>query len=181
MSEDTSPPKDPHNMADDPTVEVMNEVGGEPDYKDLWLRTQAELDNTRKRYETERGNLIKFSQAGLLEELLPVVDNFYRATSHVPEEQTKSPWVAGIQYIQKNLLDVLASHGVREMTLKVGDRFNATQHEAIGTVVSEDIPDDHIAEIAASGYLLHERVLRPARVIVAHPAPDKEEGAEKSS
>jgi molecular chaperone GrpE len=163
---------DDHIMADEPTVEVVGETGGVPDYKELWLRAQAELDNSRKRFEADRAQHVKYSQSGLLEDLLPVVDNFYRATAHVPDEQKGSSWVAGIQYIQKNLLDVLENYHVKEMPLKPGDPFNASREEAIGTISDTDIPEDHIVEVVMKGYLLHDRVLRPAQVMVSKPDSD---------
>ena len=152
----------PLNAAEEPAV-----VSDEPDYKELWQRALADLENARKRFDVERLSTIKFGQQGLIEELLPVIDNFYRATDHVPEDQKTSPWVMGVQYIQKNLLDVLQNYGVSEFAVAVGDAFDATRQEAIGTAQNEAIAEDHVAEVVGRGYMIHDRILRPARVIVS--------------
>ena len=147
------------------------EQASEPEYKALWQRAVADLENARKRFDSERAATIKFGQQSLIEELLPVVDNFYRATSHVPAEQQSSPWVTGIQYIQKNLLDVLAGYGVTEAPVKPGDAYDASAHEAIGTVASSEILDQHVVEVVNRGSRIYDRLLRPASVIVSTGAP----------
>jgi len=139
------------------------------EYKEKWQRALADLENTRKRFEQDRLNLLKYSLEGFLEELIPVLDNFDRATSHVPAEQQGSPWVTGIQYIQKNLLDVMEGRGVNIIEAKQGDAFDAGKHEAIGTKEVQNIPEDKIAEVQNKGYMLHDRVLRPVQVIVSKP------------
>ncbi len=138
-----------------------------PDYEALYRRALADAENARKRMEEEKRQVTRFAQEDLISELLPVVDNFYRATEHVPEDQKNSPWTAGILHIRKQLLDVLDAAGVVEVSATIGDRFNPTQHEAIGTAVREDMEEDHIVEIKNRGYLLRDRVLRPAMVIVS--------------
>lgn len=138
-----------------------------PDYKDLYQRSLAEVENTRKRFEQEKQQISRYALGGAAESLLPVVDNFYRATEHVPAEQQGSPWLAGIFHIQKQLLDTLAEWGVREMAVAPGDSFNPAEHEAIGTVVQPDQPEDQIVTVSARGYFLHGRILRPARVITS--------------
>jgi len=153
---------------DDPNCDCHRKDEELAEYKEKLQRLFADTENNRKRAEVEKQQFQKFALEGFIEELLPVIDNFYRATEHVPEEQKNSPWVTGISYIQKNLLDVLEAHGVKEMQVNPGDRFNPSLHEAIGVESSEDLPDDHISKVQTRGYLLHERVLRPAQVIVNH-------------
>ncbi|MBU6389566.1 nucleotide exchange factor GrpE [Patescibacteria group bacterium] len=139
-----------------------------------WQRALADLENLRKRHELEKAQWIQYGLAKLLEELLPVVDNFYRATDHIPEDQRNSPWVTGIQYIQKNLLDVLEREGVKEIAVQPGDRFNPGRHEAIDTVETDEMEEDRIVEVKNKGYLLHERVLRPVQVTVSKSKTTKE-------
>ena len=146
--------------------ELEKDPAPEDDFREKWQRALADLENSRKRFDQEKQQLSKFSLASFIEELLPVVDNFDRATSHIPEEQRTLPWVTGIQYIQKNLADVLEKRGVKEIPVKIGEAFNPHHHEAIGTLESSDLPDEAIAEVKNKGYLLHERVLRPVMVIV---------------
>lgn len=141
-------------------------VSIEMDYQEKWQRAMAELENSRRRFEQEKQTLGKYALEGFIEELLPVVDNFYRATEHIPAEQADSPWVMGIQYIQKNLLDVLESKGVTEINAKEGDQFDSNKHEAIRTDETSDQSKDHTITIINKGYMLHDRVLRPVQVAV---------------
>ena len=128
-------------------------------------RALAELDNQRKRFETERAQLAKYALGSFVEDLLPVIDNFYRATSHVPDDQKDAPWITGIQYIQKNLLDVLEQRGVTEIPVKVGDQFDPHLQEAIGT--REEGEEDRVLEVVNRGYKLQDKIIRAPQVIVS--------------
>jgi len=144
------------------------------DYKDRALRAQAELENMRKRFETDRQNLLRYGKEDLISQLLPVLDNFDRATQHVPADQQESSWVVGIQYIQKNLHDVLENQGVSVIAAKPGDAFDAHQHEAISTADSEG-PDDQILTVVNKGYALNGKLLRPVQVVVSKHSDSKKE------
>ena len=151
-------------MSDEGVAPSLEEA---PDYEQLYQRTLADSENLRRRVEEEKKQFAKYAQGALVEDLLPVVDNFYRATEHVPDEQRKSAWLTGILHIQKQLLDVLMAAGISEIAVKKGDAFNSQLHEAIGTAVSTEVPEDHIIEVKNRGYMLHDRMLRPAQVIVS--------------
>jgi len=169
MSKNAHPaePEETHEEADASSqCESCDKLEQElAEVSDKLIRAQAEAENQRKRHEQERAQLSKFALAGFIEDLLPVIDNFYRATEHVPAEQKDSPWVTGIQYIQKNLLDVLEARGVMEIPAKKGDHFNPDMHEAIGT--RDEGEEDTILEVTNRGYKLHDRILRPTQVIVS--------------
>lgn len=154
------PKQKAHTKAPEPTSDEQ------PDYQALYQRALADSENLRKRFADERTLISKMAIGDLVLELLPVMDNFTRATEHVPADQQDSPWATGILYIRKQLMDILAERGVSELTANVGDRFDPQLHEAIGTVVNPEQPDDTIAEVAGVGYRLHDRVIRPVRVIV---------------
>ena len=149
--------------------QLIEELMSEPDYHTLWLRAQADMENLRKRSEQERSNLLKFGQAGLLEELLPIVDNFDRATKAVPSDQESAAWVVGIQYIRKNFMDVLESRGVSLVVPEVGQAYDPLLQEALGTLPSEEIPEGHVVSVIANGYKLYDRLLKPAQVTVSKP------------
>ena len=145
------------------TEEII--IDQQPDeYKEKWQRAVAEMENMRKRFDSDRITHNKYALESFIEELLPVVDNFYRATEHVPVELQNSPWVTGIMYIQKNLLDVLEHRGVKEIEVKPGRVFDPTKHEAISMVEGTQFDEHQVAEVMNKGYMLHERVLRPAQV-----------------
>lgn len=133
-------------------------------YQELYLRSVAEQENLRKRLEQEKRQFAQFALTGAVENLLPVVDNFYRATAHVPADQQNSSWLTGILHIQKQLTDILAEWGVEEIPTKPGDAFNAELHEAIGTVEAADLPEDTVAVVNQRGYKLQGKVIRPVIV-----------------
>lgn len=148
----------------EPILEVPSEE--ENEYQEKWQRALAETENLRKRHEQERVNWSKFALNDFLSELLPVLDNFDRATEHVPAELQNSPWVTGILYIQKNLLDTLARRGVEEIPVKVGDHLDPAKHEAIG-VEEKEGEEDQVTKVVNKGYMIHDRVLRPVQVFVS--------------
>lgn len=157
--------KSPQNPAAEP--EEIQSAVEETDYKLLWQRVLADQENGRRRLEQDKEQFARFALEGFISELLPVVDNFYRATDHIPQEQQSEGWVAGVLYIQKQLLDALEKRGVSEIPAKEGGAFDPNQHEAIGTEASDTVPEDHIIAIKNKGYMLHDRVLRPTQVIVS--------------
>lgn len=152
------PKKDPQEDQKKPT---------EPDYKGMYQRSLADLENNRKRYEQDKQQFAKYALTGATESILPVVDNFYRATDHIPAEQKDTPWTTGIMHIRKQLLDSLETWGVQEIPVKPGDPFDPSIHEAIGTLEETDIPEDHVATIQNRGYRLNGQVVRPAIVLIS--------------
>ena len=128
--------------------------------RDKFLRTAADYDNARKRLAKEREEFVRFSQERLLRELLPVLDNFERALAH--SESLDKTLVAGIQLIWKQLLDVLTAQGLKRFSSE-GQPFDPHLHEAIDEV-KEEGPEGMVVKEILPGYLLQERVLRPAKV-----------------
>ena len=143
-------------------------VSQEPDaaqYKDRWQRAVADLENQRKRADQDRIQQRLSAAEGIISELLPVVDNFYRATEHVPAQQKDSSWLTGIMYIQKQLVDVLEAQGVSEIPAKDGDQFDPHTQEAIQHEVSETEKDNSVM-VVSKGYTLNGKLMRPVRVTV---------------
>ncbi len=138
------------------------------EYLSGWQRTQAELVNYRKRSDEEKAAFTKFAHADVLVGILPVLDNFKRAAQHAPAtdgEQVKS-WVEGIKQIEKQFESVLQNYGISQIEVSVGDQFDPTKHEALMSEDSEH-PADTITGVIDPGYMLHEKVLRPAKVKVS--------------
>jgi molecular chaperone GrpE len=135
------------------------------DYELLYRRALADQENARKRMEEEKRQFATYAQAGMIEDLLPVIDNFYRATEHVPAEQKDGAWTQGILHIQRQLLDILEDLGLKEVAAKPGDAFDPSIHEGIGTAPGEE--EDRIVEVKTKGYTLKDRLIRPASVIVS--------------
>ena len=129
-------------------------------------RLAADFDNYRKHAEAQKGELYALAQATTLLELTPVLDNFRRATAHLPEHLKNDNWVTGVLYIEKQLEQIFESLGVTKIKT-VGEPFNPLLHEAVETESSEKIPSDHITQELESGYILGDKVLKPAKVKVS--------------
>lgn len=132
-----------------------------------WQRAQADYQNLKKESEQARIDSIKLSNKVLIENLIPVFDNFAIATKHLPEDLQNNNWVQGIVYIHKQLQDILISEGV-EIINPMGEAFDPNMHEAVETVELEDIANQNtIIEVLQVGYKLNGSLIRSARVKVS--------------
>ena len=133
---------------------------------DRVARMQAEFENARKRGERERNEFREFAAAGVVEQFLPVLDNFQLALkAGGSEKQLRS----GVELIVKQMEEILRQMQVVAVP-SVGEEFDPRVHEALGTVERDDIPDQHVAEEVRRGYKMRDRLLRPALVRIAHNA-----------
>lgn len=131
---------------------------------DRLARMQADFENARKRAERERTEFREFVTGQVVEQFLPVMDNFELALKSTgSEKQLRS----GVDLIVKQMEEILQKMQVSAVAT-VGEPFDPRFHEAMGTVDRDDLPDQHVAEEVRRGYKLRERLLRPALVRVAH-------------
>ncbi len=140
-------------------------------WRDTALRTAAEYDNYRKRCVKDREEFMRYANRSLLEELLPVIDNFEMGMQMAGQD-TSSMIYIGMNMVKKQLDDFLTAQGVEPQETKVGDMFDHNIHEAIQSEAS-DQPEGTILRVLRRGYKLRGRLLRPANVIVA-AAPEAE-------
>ncbi len=144
--------------------------------KERLLMSAADFENAKKRLARERDEFVKFSQESLIRDMLPVLDNFERALSHAGEANEKSLQgiVSGVQMVQKQLLEILKNQGLKKVQT-VGEKFDPHRHEAVSFAHEDGLEDVIVAEIE-SGYTLHDRLLRAAkvRVRVAKPVSSDE-------
>lgn len=136
------------------------------EYLNLAKRAMADYENLKKETEDWKSEFVKFANGRILNELLPVLDNFNEAISHVPEKNRKDSWVVGIEYIKKQLEDVLRSNGV-ESYGEVGDKFDPNLHEALEEVKDKKLKSGTVARVVRKGYRIDGKILRHAKVIVA--------------
>lgn len=136
--------------------------------RDNWRRSVADFENYKKRQIESQKDLIRYSTQSIVLQILPVVDNFYASTEHIPAEQKDSPWVAGIMHIQKQLENILRDNGVEEIEVKVGDEFDPNLHEAVANNQEEEKKEreNKISKIVLRGYKIDDKIIRAARVIV---------------
>jgi molecular chaperone GrpE len=143
----------------------MEQLKGERDQLvDRLARLQAEFENARKRAEREKAEFRDYATGNVVEQFLPVVDNFELALkANGTAEQLRQ----GVELIVKQMEEVLRQLQVSPIAT-VGEAFDPRVHEALGSVERDDLPDQHVAEEIRRGYKLRERLLRPAMVRVAH-------------
>jgi molecular chaperone GrpE len=142
----------------------------EREYLNDLKRLQADFDNYRRRQQESQKELGAYLIEKLVMDLIPVLDNFRSATQHVPESSKTDPWVVGIQYIEKQLEDVLAANGMQTLEVKEGDVFDPRLHEAIGQDENETEGPEKgttITKVLQKGYKVGDRVVRPAKVVVS--------------
>lgn len=143
---------------------------------DRFLRQAAELENYKKRTARERDDAIRFANEYIIKDLLSVLDNLERAIAHAKGEGRGNgePFVEGVAMVLRGFLDVLTKHGVVQVNA-AGQPFDPQKHEAMTQVESEKHPPNTVVDEYHKGYLLHDRLLRPALVSVAKTPETKEE------
>lgn len=128
-------------------------------------RLQAEFENYKKRVATEQTELLHLAKATVLRELLPALDNFDRASTHLPAELADNAWAKGMTYVGSQIWDIFESLGVHKFT-SLGEHFDPVRHEALEYVPS-DQPADTVIEELTPGYEINGQVMRPATVKVS--------------
>jgi molecular chaperone GrpE len=177
----------PRDAAAEPGTgeEVLEELRSERDARareaaeaqDRYLRTLADFENFRRRVGREREDWRRQAQEALLQEILPALDNFDRALAAPPTAGADPGFRTGVELIHRDFLAALERLGVRSFTA-IGQPFDPTRHEAVGRAERTDVEDHTVVAEVLRGYLFQERVLRPAKVVVAvHPAVSGEDVA----
>ncbi|MCH2024124.1 MAG: nucleotide exchange factor GrpE [Verrucomicrobiales bacterium] len=177
--------KDPNEeipkKEEDPKDPLEEALGQAEHWKDIAARNQAELDNYRKRMARDKTDAIKFANAGLLCELLPVIDSFQMGLDAAKLEDSESIITKGMEMVQKQLDEFFSTQGATEISA-IGQTFDPNLHEAISQEESDEIPEGEVISQIRKGYRLHDRLLRAANVIVSTgPKKDPESGEEKGS
>lgn len=131
---------------------------------DRLLRERAELENFKRRMQREKAEALRFATEPLVRELIPVIDNLERAVEHGGGDGQSV--IEGVRMVLKSLLDILERHGVKRIDA-VGEQFDPARHEAMAQVHSPEHEPNQVVEQHHSGYMLHDRLLRPALVTVS--------------
>lgn len=156
---------------------LENEKKKAEEYLAKWQRAQADFINLKRRSEQERGEIFKIANIEFVNSILPVLDDLERALEHT--DSTDSPtvdesWVEGIRLIERKLRASLESQGVREIKA-LGEKFDPNLHEA--TMHGEG-PEGMVTKEIQKGYTLHDRVIRPAVVVVGNGEAESGDGTE---
>ena len=161
--------KDQQEPESEPTQEELLEKERSRKHKmeDRYLRVNAEFENYKKRMIRESSDRLKFFNLDLIKELLPSLDNLERAISHAKIDNTDvESMIEGLEMVNKMTHEVFEKFGVSRVNT-VGEVFDPNIHQAVGVVESDSVPENHIVEECLGGYLLHDRIIRPAMVRVS--------------
>jgi molecular chaperone GrpE len=145
--------------------QLISEQQKAEEYLDLLRRTQADFINYRRRVGQELAEGRLAAQSELLSRFLPVLDDLGRALGAVPPELATMPWVQGLFLMARRLTALLDQLGVQRIGTP-GEPFDPRWHEAITTEERADVPEGTILQVAQPGYVLGDRVIRPAQVVV---------------
>ncbi len=162
--------------AEQAVADAARLAGEVAELKDRLLRAMAETENVRRRAARDREDASKYAITGFARDLLPVIDNLRRALESVPAEARKEEpiagLVAGVEMTERELLGALERHGIRRID-PMGEKFDHNLHQAIFEVDDPEVPAGTIVKVAQPGYVIADRLLRPAMVGVAKGAgPD---------
>ncbi|NOH04509.1 MAG: nucleotide exchange factor GrpE [Chloroflexi bacterium] len=133
------------------------------EFKDNWLRSQAEFQNYRKRVERDNDSFKASAKGEIFKKVLPVLDDLERALQNRPADDA---WASGIELVARKFQSILEMEGVKRIEAQ-GAAFDPNVHEAISHEPSDEVESGHVIEVVQNGYVLGERVIRPALVRVA--------------
>jgi len=133
---------------------------------DLYLRSQAEIENIRKRHEREKQDWRKFANETLIRNILPSLDNLEKALVHAGNENAHQALKEGVELTLQGLKDALSKSGLVEVRAR-GEAFDPCYHEAVSQVQDDQAEPGTIVEELQKGYLLNDRLLRPSVVVVS--------------
>ena len=139
------------------------------DYKNRFVRALADAENARKRSDKDRREAENYGGSKLARDMLPVYDNMKRALDTITDEQREvaGPLLEGIELTMRELLSVFKKHGIEVITPDVGDKFDPQVHQAMFEAPVPATVAGDIIQVAAEGFMLHDRLLRPAQVGVS--------------
>ncbi len=167
----TAPGAGPDEAPPERDLEAENQ-----ELQDKLLRTLAETENLRRRHTRELDEARKYGLTGFARDLLDVADNMRRALAAVPEEARRDNELVrnlleGVELTERTLLSAFDKHGVKKVVPERGEKFDHNRHQAMFEVPTADLPPGHIADVMQTGWVISERLLRPAMVGVSKAAP----------
>jgi len=171
MSEEGSEDYQLGRAESDLATELEKLIAENAAMKDQLLRALAEAENTRRRTQRDREDFAKYSAAPLAKDILPVADNLARALAAVPKEalandEALKNLVEGIAATERQLQSALERHNIKRIDPE-GEKFDSHRHQAMFEVPGTDKPGGTVVQVLQAGYILHDRLLRPALVGIA--------------
>ena len=154
----------------EPEQPAAEDKPAEPDWKALYALTLADFDNYKKRAVRDREDTFRFAEMDILKDVLPAVDNLELALSNA-KEKAEDPFVKGVQLVYDTLLKSLKDHGAEPFE-SVGKDLDTARMEAIATLPSPDVPEGKVSIESKKGWMLKDKVLRAAQVVVSSGKPE---------
>jgi len=133
------------------------------------LRVLADSENFKKRLLREKEDYFKFATSAILEEIIPVMDNLDLALAHGKQTEACKDLVTGVEMTMNIFLDTMKKHGLEQIA-EVDVPFDPARHEALGQVERDDVGENTVCQMLQKGYMLKDRLLRPAKVMVSRKA-----------
>lgn len=139
------------------------------EYRDKFMRALADTENLRKRADRDRREAENYGGSKLARDMLPVYDNMRRALQSAAEaeQEVNKALLEGVELTMRELISVFKKHGIDPITPEIGDRFDPKLHQAMFEAPLPDTKAGDIIQVAAEGFMLHDRLLRPAQVGVS--------------
>lgn len=148
-------------------LEKLRKQAAERDqYLDMLQRSRAEFENYQKRSQKERDQERRYALGPLVRDLLPVLDNLDRAIAAAEQVGEKGPLVEGVHMVQTQFLELLKRHGIVRIEAQ-GKPFDPNVHQAVMQQPSDEVEANTVVQVLEQGFMNHDRVLRPAKVIVS--------------
>ena len=159
--------KAPQEMTKEELLDKLeeNRKASEANY-DLYLRSQAEIENMKKRNKREKEDWLKYANESLIKDILPSLDNLENALAHADNENSARALRDGIELTLKGLKDALTKSGLESVDAQ-GEAFDPCFHEAVSQVEDDQVKPGTIVQELQKGYLLNKRLIRPAMVVVS--------------
>ncbi len=164
---DIDSPEALEDPSDDEQIAALEAERDE--FKDRFMRALADAENSRKRSERDRREAEQYGGSRLARDLLPVFDNMRRAIESIPEENrdTNTAVIEGVELTMRELVSVFKKHGIEPISPQVGEKFDPQLHEAMFEAPLPGTKTGEIIQVSADGFMLHDRLLRPAKVGVS--------------
>lgn len=177
-NDDARPDNPEAEAADLPETEAADLPEAEAaDLKDRLLRALADMENLRRRAQKDREDAQKYAVSSFARDMLPVADNLRRAIASIPEDGNPesgamASFVEGVALTEKELLATLERHGISKIEPAAGEKFDPQVHEAMFEAPVPGAESGTVFQVLETGYMIHDRLLRPAKVGVARAAPE---------
>ncbi len=190
MTNESNSPKDAPSQVEQPTEEGRTPEAAAPSpapaeladlrrkaaeydaLMDRLKRVTADFINSQKRMERDMQERAQYTLEGFARELLPVADNLEAALRAAREHEAFEKIIVGVEQVEKQIRDIFAKHGIRQIEARAGEPFDTDVHEAISIMESQEHEPDKVLHQTQKGYTIHNRLLRPVRVVISKKPED---------